>query len=96
MYLKLQPYRQHSLAQRSSMKLSARYFGPFQVRARIGKVAYELALLPECHIHPVFHVSLLKKFVDPKSVPLQTIPPLVDGMFQVTRNNHQHSHFFTG
>ncbi len=28
---------------------------------RLGSVAYELALPPDAHLHPVFHVSYLKK-----------------------------------
>jgi hypothetical protein len=30
-YLKLQPYRQNSIAQRKSQKLAAKYFGPYQI-----------------------------------------------------------------
>ena len=38
--------------------------GPFLVTARIGEVAYRLDLKGQftC-IHPVFHVSLLRRFV---------------------------------
>ena len=60
-YLRLQPYRQSSLALQRSMKLSPRFYGPFQVLSRVGKVAYELKLPNSANIHPVFHVSLLKK-----------------------------------
>ena len=42
--VKLQPYRQKSIATRVSNKLSARYFGPFKVIKRIGSVAYQLEL----------------------------------------------------
>ncbi|XP_059292580.1 uncharacterized protein LOC132046051 [Lycium ferocissimum] len=44
-------------------KLSPRYIGPFEIRRRIGEVAYELALPPGLSgVHPVFHVSMLKKY----------------------------------
>lgn len=43
-YLKLQPYRQISLALRQSLKLCVKYYGPYQILARVGKVAYKLEL----------------------------------------------------
>jgi hypothetical protein len=43
-------------------KLAPRYVGPYQITKRIGSLAYQLAL-PEAMagVHPVFHVSQLKK-----------------------------------
>ena len=42
--------------------LSPRFNRPFMITHRIGKVAYKLELLKElCGIHPVFHVSRLRK-----------------------------------
>ncbi|KAL5549931.1 hypothetical protein UlMin_000107 [Ulmus minor] len=51
-------------------KLSPRYIGPFEILERIGKVAYRLALPPNLSsVHNVFHVSMLKKYVqDPSHV----------------------------
>lgn len=62
-YVKIQPYVQTSLANRSSNKLSFRFFGPFIIVDKIGEVAYKLLLPDDCCIHPVFHVSQLKKAV---------------------------------
>ena len=60
-YLKLQPYIQTSIATRAGHKLSFRYFGPYPVLAKVGAVAYKLQLTENTNIHPVFHISLLKK-----------------------------------
>ena len=43
-------------------KLSTRYIDPFEFLKRVGDVAYELALPPGLSgVHPVFHVSMLKR-----------------------------------
>ena len=43
-------------------KLCPRCVGPYKVLQRIGKIAYELKLPSELAlVHPVFHVSMLKK-----------------------------------
>ena len=64
-YIKLQPYVQSSVARRACHKLSFRYFGPFPIVDRIGQVAYKVALPEASTIHPVFHVSLLRKALKP-------------------------------
>lgn len=80
-YLKLQPYVQSSLAPRSNQKLAFRFFGPFLVIAKVGSVAYKLALPASSHIHPVFHVSQVKKVV-PSSVTVDQLPVSLVG-FQI-------------
>ena len=51
-------------------KLAPRYIGPFEIRSQVGEVAYRWVLSPELsRIHPVFHVSMLRKYVvDPSPV----------------------------
>lgn len=76
-WLKLQPYRQHSVAHRQFQKLTVKFYGPFPIEKKISAVAYRLTLPPDCRIHPVFHIALLKEFKgDNPSDLAATIPPL--------------------
>ena len=75
-YLKLQPYRQHSLRLKGFNKLSPRFYGPFQVVQKVGQVAYKLALPTDCSIHLVFHVSCLKLKLGSNVVLVPTLPPV--------------------
>lgn len=77
-YLKLHPYRQKSLNHRPSQKLAPRFYGPFQITAKMGPVAYRLLLPPQCKLHPTFHVSLLKKKIGDHSQISLTLPPFGD------------------
>ncbi|WMV40815.1 hypothetical protein MTR67_034200 [Solanum verrucosum] len=50
-------------------KLSARYIGPYRISKRTNNVAYEFELAQELEaVHPVFHMSMLKKCMDNPSL----------------------------
>ncbi|GAV58811.1 Chromo domain-containing protein, partial [Cephalotus follicularis] len=59
---------------RKILKLSSRFYGPFKILQRVGPIAYKLELPDGSRIHPVFHVSLLKKKIG-KEVAVQTTLP---------------------
>ena len=72
-FLQLQPYKQMSLKQaKKDNKLSPTYYGPYKVLQKIGTMAYKLELPAVSRVHPVFHVSCLKKVIGDK-LPIQTI-----------------------
>ncbi|XP_052728517.1 uncharacterized protein LOC108327384 [Vigna angularis] len=53
-----------------SKKLSPKFVGPYQITRKIGPVAGEMALPPQLsNLHPVFHVSQLRKYIsDPSHI----------------------------
>lgn len=72
-YLKLQPYRQTAFGIRGSLKLRSKYYGTFKITQKVGKVAYKLQLPDEAQIHPVFHVSQLKRHLGTHAVPMANL-----------------------
>ncbi|WMV37414.1 hypothetical protein MTR67_030799 [Solanum verrucosum] len=54
-------------------KLSPRYIDPYIISKRVGNVAYELELPQElAAVHPVFHISMLKKCMGDPSLIIPT------------------------
>lgn len=54
-------------------KLSPRFYGPYEVLARVGHVAYKLKFPENARIHSTVHISLLRKCSDSTVVPVH--PP---------------------
>jgi hypothetical protein len=79
-YLKLQPYIQTSVSNRSNNKLSFKFFGPYEILQKVGSVTYKLKLPDGSAVHPVFHVSQLKKVVGQGQQVTAHIPPSDDSL----------------
>jgi len=73
-YLKLVPYQLQALAPHSYDKLQPRYYRPYEIVDKVGLVAYKLKLPTETKIHPVFHVSCLKRHLGPSITPQIELP----------------------
>ena len=70
-YIKFRHYRRVCLSRRLNEKLAPRFYGPFRVFQRVGKVAYKLELPISSNIHPVFHISQVRLAVS-------DLPPVLD------------------
>lgn len=74
-YLKNSPVKGVNIFDKKR-KLSPQYVGPFRILSHFGKVVYELELPADlASVHPVFHVSLLKKCIGDLAVvvPLESL-----------------------
>ncbi|XP_019257746.1 PREDICTED: uncharacterized protein LOC109235959 [Nicotiana attenuata] len=50
------------------VKVSPRFFGPFEILEKVGEVDYRLALSPSlAGVHPVIHVSVLREYHEDRS-----------------------------
>ena len=57
-YIKGKP-KKISLRLGNYSKLVPKYFGPFEIFAKVGTVTYQLALPPNIKVHNVFHIYIL-------------------------------------
>jgi hypothetical protein len=73
-FLILQPYKKTSLKAEHFQKLAPKFYGPYTVLKHVGQVAYQLALPSHSKLHPVFHVSCLKRVIGTRCQ-IQTILP---------------------
>lgn len=73
-YLKMQPYRTTAFGLKHALKLGSKFYWPFRVMHKVGKVAYKLQLPKHVGIHLVFHVSQLKKHFRSKVVLSPELP----------------------
>ena len=77
-----------SLKHPGTKKLLPRWLGPFRVEARIGEVAYRLALPASMkRIHPVFHVSKLALYKEGGRVQPPPPPIELEGELEYTVEN---------
>ncbi|KAK8914112.1 hypothetical protein KSP39_PZI024137 [Platanthera zijinensis] len=93
-FIKLQPYRQLSAARRTCPKLAPRFYGPYEIMSRIGAVAYRLRLPEGTKIHPVFHVSQLRRVVGDhptlEHIPAEYAQPGDDSLYPDAIIGHRH------
>jgi hypothetical protein len=78
-WLRLQQRTAMGVTAAAPSKLGPRFFGPYQVTSRIGKVSYKLQLPARARIHDVFHVSLLKKFEGTAPTAIVPLPEILHG-----------------
>ena len=76
-FLCLHPHKQSSLKLKGHQKLAPKFYGPYTILQNIGYVAYKLELPPSSCIHPVFHVSCLKKVIG-TNIRAQIVLPELD------------------
>lgn len=62
------------MAPHANHKLAYKFFGPYTILERVGEVAYRLDLPITSKVHPVFHVSLLRKVLKPTHQVLSQLP----------------------
>ena len=70
-FLQLQPYKAEHC-----QKLAPKFYGPYIVLKCMGHVAYQLDFSSPSKLHPIFHVSFLKKVIGTKCQTQTSLPKL--------------------
>lgn len=65
MFLKVKRFLQQPFTSTLISKLNPKYFSPYVIEAKVGKVGYKLKLPKGIQVHSVFHVSPLKRSIEP-------------------------------
>lgn len=81
-WLRTKYYVNDTTSTRPSRKLGNKYMGPYKITKVVSPVAYKLALPAKFRIHPVIHVSQLKRYVPPSNYSkkyARPAPEIVDG-----------------
>jgi hypothetical protein len=77
-FLQLQPYKKTSLKAEHFQKLVPKFYGPYTILKHVGQVAYQLALPSHSKLHPIFHVSYLKKVIGTRCQIQTNLPELAE------------------
>jgi hypothetical protein len=78
-WLQLQQRTAIGITPAAKSKLAPKFFGPYQVTAKIGNVSYRLKSPDKARIHDVSHVSLLKKFEGTTPTEVHQLPQILHG-----------------
>jgi hypothetical protein len=75
-FLQLQPYKKTSLKAKHCQKLAPKFYGPYTILKHVGQFSYQLDFPNHSKLHPIFHVSCLKKVIGAKCQIQTNLPEL--------------------
>jgi hypothetical protein len=65
-FLRMQHYKKNYLKADHCQKLEPKFYGPYTILKRVGKLAYQLDFPSHSKLHPIFHVSCLNNVIGTK------------------------------